>query len=82
MSDPLPVVYLARHGETAWTISHQPTGLTDLPLTAEGEAEAVRLGQRLVRRTSPALRTQSRRHVLKTPDPRCSPGLSSKGHIA
>jgi broad specificity phosphatase PhoE len=40
-------VYLARHGETAWTISRQHTGLTDLPLTAQGEAEAVRLGERL-----------------------------------
>ena len=47
MSDALTVVYLARHGETAWTISHQHTGLTDLPLTAQGEAEAVRLGERL-----------------------------------
>ncbi len=47
MSDALPVVYLARHGETAWTISHQHTGMTDLPLTARGEGEAVRLGDRL-----------------------------------
>lgn len=47
MSDALPVVYLARHGETAWTISRQHTGLTDLPLTAQGEAEAGRLGKRL-----------------------------------
>ena len=47
MSDALAVVYLARHGETAWTISRQHTGLTDLPLTAQGEAEAVRLGERL-----------------------------------
>lgn len=47
MSDALPVVYLARHGETAWTISRQHTGVTDLPLTAQGEAEAVRLGERL-----------------------------------
>src|SRR2546429_202718 len=47
MSDLLPVVYLARHGETAWTISRQHTGVTDLPLTAQGEAEALRLGERL-----------------------------------
>jgi probable phosphoglycerate mutase len=47
MSDALPVVYLARHGETAWTISRQHTGVTDLPLTAQGEVEAVRLGERL-----------------------------------
>ena len=47
MGDALPVVYLARHGETAWTISRQHTGATDLPLTAQGEAEALRLGERL-----------------------------------
>jgi broad specificity phosphatase PhoE len=43
----LPVVYLARHGGTAWTVSGQHTGVTDLPLTAQGEAEAIRLGERL-----------------------------------
>jgi probable phosphoglycerate mutase len=43
----LPVVHLARHGETAWTATHQHTGVTDLPLTAEGEAQAIRLGARL-----------------------------------
>src|SRR5258705_5645410 len=47
MSDALPVVYLARHGETAWTISRQHTGMTDLPLTARGEVEAGQLGERL-----------------------------------
>jgi broad specificity phosphatase PhoE len=47
MSDILPIVYLARHGDTAWTVSGQHTGLTDLPLTAEGENHARRLGERL-----------------------------------
>lgn len=47
MSDKLPIVYLARHGETAWTISGQHTGLTDLPLTERGERTARRLGERL-----------------------------------
>ena len=47
MSDALPLVYLARHGETAWTISRRHTGVTDLPLTAPGAAEAVRLAERL-----------------------------------
>ena len=37
MSDALPQVYLARHGETAWTISLQRTGRTDIPLTQRGE---------------------------------------------
>jgi probable phosphoglycerate mutase len=43
----LPIVYLARHGETAWTITGQHTGLTDLPLTEAGERNARRLGERL-----------------------------------
>ncbi|MEI8020730.1 MAG: histidine phosphatase family protein [Schlesneria sp.] len=43
----LPLVYLARHGETAWTISGQHTGVTDLPLTERGERNASRLGDRL-----------------------------------
>src|SRR5271167_340753 len=47
MSEPLPVVYLARQGETAWSISGQHTGLTDLPLTDRGERNARRLADRL-----------------------------------
>jgi broad specificity phosphatase PhoE len=47
MSETFPVVYLARHGETAWTITGQHTGLTDLPLTERGESNARRLGARL-----------------------------------
>jgi probable phosphoglycerate mutase len=47
MSEGLPVVYLARHGETAWSLSGQHTGLTDLPLTERGERNARRLGERL-----------------------------------
>jgi probable phosphoglycerate mutase len=47
MNVALPRVFLARHGETAWTISHQHTGRTDIPLTARGEANARSLGERL-----------------------------------
>ena len=47
MNESLPVAFLARHGETAWTVSGQHTGLTDLPLTEQGERNALRLGERL-----------------------------------
>jgi len=43
----LPTLYLARHGETAWSLSGQHTGLTDLPLTERGERNARNLGPRL-----------------------------------
>ena len=47
MSTSLPEIYLARHGETAWTISRQHTGLTDIPLLRQGEEDAIQLAQRL-----------------------------------
>lgn len=47
MSEPLPTLYLARHGETVWSLSGQHTGLTDLPLTERGERNARELGERL-----------------------------------
>jgi len=40
-------IYLARHGETAWSLTGQHTGITDLPLTERGERNAARLGERL-----------------------------------
>jgi len=44
-------LYLIRHGETAWTISGQHTGRTDIPLTARGEQDGRALadGLRAVR---------------------------------
>jgi probable phosphoglycerate mutase len=47
MNETLPIVYLARHGETAWSVTGQHTGLTDLPLTEQGEGNARNLEQRL-----------------------------------
>jgi probable phosphoglycerate mutase len=47
MTEKLPTIYLARHGETAWSLTGQHTGLTDLPLTRRGELNARRLGARL-----------------------------------
>ena len=45
MSEPLPVVYLARHGETAWSISGQHTGLTDLAVDRSWRAELTAAGR-------------------------------------
>jgi len=47
MSGTLPVVYLARHGETEWSLSAQHTSVTDLPLTARGRSNSRKLGDRL-----------------------------------
>ena len=47
MTEALPLFYLGRHGETAWSVSGQHTGRTDLPLTAGGERQAQALGERL-----------------------------------
>lgn len=43
----LPRIYLIRHGETAWSLSGQHTGRTDIPLTVQGERDARGLAERL-----------------------------------
>jgi probable phosphoglycerate mutase len=47
MSDSSLVIYLARHGETEWSLAHKHTGRTDIPLTARGEENARALEPRL-----------------------------------
>jgi broad specificity phosphatase PhoE len=66
MSERLPIVYLARHGETAWTLSRQHTGLTDLPLTERGERTARRLGERLKPLTFTAVFTSPLQRAART----------------
>jgi broad specificity phosphatase PhoE len=66
MSDALAATYLARHGETAWTISGQHTGMTDLPLTARGEGEALRLGEQLRGLTFAAVLASPLQRAIRT----------------
>ena len=40
-------LYLARHGETEWTVTRRHTGRTDVPLTPKGEEQARALGNEL-----------------------------------
>ena len=47
MKKMFPQVYLVRHGETAWSISGQHTGRTNIPLTERGEHAAQELSTRL-----------------------------------
>jgi broad specificity phosphatase PhoE len=59
MTQALPMVYLVRHGETAWTLTEQHTGRTDLPLNEQGERQAREVGTRLS-----ALRID---HIISSP---------------
>jgi broad specificity phosphatase PhoE len=66
MSVVLPMVYLARHGETAWTLSGQHTGLTDLPLTERGTRNACRLEERFRGVTFAKMFTSSLQRATRT----------------
>jgi broad specificity phosphatase PhoE len=66
MSHPFPQIYLARHGETAWTVSGQHTGSTDIPLTERGERNARSLGERLKGLTFPHVFTSPLQRARRT----------------
>jgi probable phosphoglycerate mutase len=66
MTPSLPEIYLARHGETAWTITGQHTGLTDLPLTERGERNAQKLGERLKGKTFQRVYTSPLQRAQRT----------------
>lgn len=66
MNEMLPVVCLARHGETAWSLSGQHTGRTDLPLTGRGERDARALGARLRGRSFAKILTSPLQRAVRT----------------
>ena len=63
---PLPRIYLVRHGETEWALAGRHTGLTDIPLTARGEGDAIRLGERLRGIACAQVFTSPLRRALRT----------------
>ncbi len=65
-SEIFPVIYLARHGETAWSATGQHTGLTDLPLTERGERNAKSLREPLAGLVFAKVLTSPLQRALRT----------------
>jgi broad specificity phosphatase PhoE len=63
-TSPDPQLVLVRHGETAWSLSGQHTGTSDVPLTAHGEEQARASGVLLAARVAAG---QHFRTVLTSP---------------
>jgi probable phosphoglycerate mutase len=73
-----PTLYFVRHGETAWSITGQHTGHTDLTLTESGEGQA--------RALAPWLRAIMFSHVFTSPMQRaartcCLAGLDGSASV-
>ena len=66
MADSPPDLWLARHGDTAWTVSRQHTGRTDIPLNADGEAAARALSTLLGGRRSDLVLTSPLQRARET----------------
>jgi probable phosphoglycerate mutase len=66
MSLHLPRLFLARHGDTAWTDARRKTGRTDLPLNEQGEDRARQLGERLRQFTFGSVFTSPLRRASRT----------------
>jgi len=75
------MIYLCRHGETAWSLSGQHTSITDLELTENGMREAERLGKALkgihfdTVLSSPSKRAQDTAKIAGFPNYQVDDGL-------
>ena len=63
---PIQQVYLVRHGETAWSLSGQHTGITDIPLTENGRKVAKQLAPVLATETFVLVLTSPLQRARKT----------------
>jgi len=59
-------LWVLRHGATEWSVTGRHTGRTDLPLTAEGEAEALTVGGLLAGRPFGLVLVSPRARALET----------------
>jgi probable phosphoglycerate mutase len=66
MPSELPRLFVARHGDTAWTESRQHTGRTDIPLNERGEERARQLGVQLQRFSFSQVFTSPLQRAAKT----------------
>lgn len=74
-------IFLARHGETEWSLNGRHTGSTDLLLTARGEEQAATLVDRLAKvhfdavYSSPLQRARRTAEIAGFPNPLLTPLL-------
>lgn len=81
-SGPSDELWLVRHGETEWSRSGQHTSVTDLELTADGEAVAERLVGPLAGQRFLQVLTSPRRRARRTAELAGFPGAEPEPDLA